>query len=77
MQIGLARDMGIDYYEDPRTRLLSLKDKNGQISTGWDSLNKMLYGGFNRGELEIFAGGSGCVIYSTLVEVVELVDIEV
>jgi len=74
VQIGLARDMGIDYYEDPRTRLMGLKDKNGQVSTGWESLNKMLYGGFNRGELEIFAGGSGCVIYSTPVEVREVVD---
>jgi hypothetical protein len=75
VQIGLARDMGIDYYEDPRSRLMGLKDKNGQVSTGWDTLDKMLYGGFNRGELEIFAGGSGCVIYSTLVEVVEIVQI--
>ena len=74
VQIGLARDMGIDYYEDPRSRLMGLKDKNGQVSTGWDTLDKMLYGGFNRGELEIFAGGSGCVIYSTLVEVREVID---
>ena len=59
VQIGLARDMGIDYYEDPRTRLMGLKDKNGQVSTGWDTLDRMLYGGFNRGELEIFTGGSG------------------
>lgn len=59
VQIGLARDMGIDYFEDPRSRLLSLKDKNGQVSTGWCDLDKMLYGGFNRGELEILAGGSG------------------
>jgi KaiC/GvpD/RAD55 family RecA-like ATPase len=59
VQIGLARDMGIDYYEDPRSRLMGLKDKNGQVSTGWDTLDKMLYGGFNRGELEIFCAQSG------------------
>jgi KaiC/GvpD/RAD55 family RecA-like ATPase len=59
VQIGLARDMGIDYYEDPRTRLMGLKDKNGQVSTGWDSLDRMLYGGFNRGELEVFCAQSG------------------
>ena len=37
----------------------SIKDNNGQVSTGWLNLDKKLYGGFNRGELNIFAGGSG------------------
>lgn len=59
VQIGLARDMGIDYYEDPRSRLMGLKDKNGQVSTGWETLDRILYGGFNRGELEIFSAQSG------------------
>src|SRR6056300_1257109 len=59
VQIGLARDMGTDYFADPRGRLLGLKDKNGQVSTGWESMDRKLFGGFNRGELNIFAGGSG------------------
>ena len=59
VQIGLARDMGTDYFADPRGRLLGLKDKNGQVSTGWPSMDRRLFGGFNRGELNIFAGGSG------------------
>lgn len=59
VQISLTKDMGLDYFEDPRTRLNALKDNNGQNSTGWSSLDKVLYGGFNRGELQIFAGGSG------------------
>ena len=59
VQISLTKDMGLDYFEDPRTRLNALKDSNGQNSTGWSSLDKVLYGGFNRGELQIFAGGSG------------------
>ena len=59
VQIGLARDMGTDYFADPRGRLLGLKDKNGQISTGWPSMDRRLFGGMNRGELNIFAGGSG------------------
>ena len=59
VQIGLARDMGTDYFADPRGRLMGLKDKNGQVSTGWDTMDKKLFGGFNRGELNIFAGGSG------------------
>jgi len=59
VQIGLARDMGTDYFEDPRARLIGLKDKNGQISTGWPCMDRKLFGGMNRGELNIFAGGSG------------------
>ena len=58
-QIALTRDLGINYFDDPRARLLSIKDNNGQVSTGWLNLDKKLYGGFNRGELNIFAGGSG------------------
>ena len=59
VQIGLTKDLGTDYFADPRGRLESIKDKNGQISTGWPALDKKLFGGFNRGELNIFAGGSG------------------
>jgi archaellum biogenesis ATPase FlaH len=59
VQIGLARDMGTDYFADPRARLMGLKDKNGQISTGWPTMDRRLFGGMNRGELNIFAGGSG------------------
>jgi replicative DNA helicase len=29
------------------------------VSTGWPTLDKRLFGGMNRGELNIFAGGSG------------------
>ena len=59
VQISLTKDLGTDYFEDPRARLMRIKDKNGQISTGWPSLDRRLFGGMNRGELNIFAGGSG------------------
>ncbi len=59
VQISLAKDMGTDYFFDPRSRLLKLKDNNGQVSTGWKAIDQKLYGGYNRGELNIFAGGSG------------------
>jgi archaellum biogenesis ATPase FlaH len=59
VQISLQRDMGIDYFDDPRARLMHLKSSNGQNSTGWPVLDQKLYGGFNKGELQIFAGGSG------------------
>jgi replicative DNA helicase len=59
VQISLTKDLGTDYFDDPRSRLLALKNNNGQNSTGWPALDRLLYGGFNRGELQIFAGGSG------------------
>jgi KaiC/GvpD/RAD55 family RecA-like ATPase len=59
IQISLNKDMGTDYFEDPKSRLTKLKDGNGQISTGWPTIDKKLYGGFNRGELNIFCAGSG------------------
>ncbi len=59
VQIGLTKDMGTDYFADPRSRLMRIKDKNGQMSTGWQTVDKRLFGGMNRGELNIFAGGSG------------------
>ena len=59
VQVGLQKDLGTDYWLDPKARLIGLKDKNGQVKTGWDTVDKRLFGGFNRGELNIFAGGSG------------------
>ena len=59
VQIGLHKDLGTDYFDDPKQRLMGLKNQNGQVSTGWTTLDKRLFGGFNKGELNIFAGGSG------------------
>jgi len=59
VEISLLKDMGTDYFEDPKARLKAIKDNNGQTSTGWATMDAKLYGGFNRGELQIFAGGSG------------------
>ena len=59
VQISLTKDMGTDYFEDPRARLMALKDNNGQITTGWPAMDRKLFGGMNKGELNIFAGGSG------------------
>lgn len=59
VQISLNKDMGTNYWEDPRARLMKLKDNNGQITTGWPTVDKKLYGGFKRGELNIWCAGSG------------------
>ena len=74
VQISLQKDLGTDYWKNPRERLEAIKDKNGQISTGWQVLDNKLYGGFNRGELNIFAGG--CVTGETEVEIIEIYDID-
>jgi archaellum biogenesis ATPase FlaH len=59
VQIGLQKDLGTNYFADPRARLEGIKSSNGQVSTGWPAMDRKLFGGFNRGELNIFAGGSG------------------
>jgi archaellum biogenesis ATPase FlaH len=51
--------MGTDYWADPRLRIDKYFNSGGQVSTGWPQMDKILYGGFSRGELNIFAGGSG------------------
>ena len=58
-QISLNRDLGTNYFEDPEERLKRILDKSGYVSTGWQVLDNKLYGGFTRGGLNIFAGGSG------------------
>jgi KaiC/GvpD/RAD55 family RecA-like ATPase len=59
VQISLTKDMGTDYFADPTARINKYFNSGGQVSTGWPSMDKILYGGFSRGELNIFAGGSG------------------
>ena len=59
VQISLQRDMGTDYFADPKERLNRYFNQGGQVSTGWPQLDRVMYGGMSRGELNIFAGGSG------------------
>jgi len=59
VQISLTKDMGTDYFYDPKARINKYFNSGGQVSTGWPQMDKLLYGGFSRGELNIFAGGSG------------------
>ena len=59
VQISLTKDMGTDYFADPSARINKYFNSGGQVSTGWPAMDKILYGGMSRGELNIFAGGSG------------------
>ena len=54
VQIGLAKHMGLDYWANPGERIEHVR-KRGGVSTGWTKIDSKLYGGFNRGELNIFA----------------------
>ncbi len=59
VQISLTKDLGMDFWDNPAGMLERYFDNGGQMSTGWPQLDRLLYGGFSRGELNIFAGGSG------------------
>jgi len=58
-QLGLVKDLGLDYFANPKERLEWIKQQAGSISSGWKGIDQKLYGGLNRGEITIFAGGSG------------------
>ncbi len=58
-QVSLVKDLGLEYFENPKERLEWIKQQAGAISTGWKMFDQKLYGGLNRGEITIFAGGSG------------------
>ena len=59
MEVSLVKDLGLDYFENPKERLEWIKKQSGAVSTGWKGIDQKLYGGLNRGEITIFAGGSG------------------
>jgi len=59
VQISLTKDLGINYFENPKKRLTALRDDSGMVSTGWKDLDYKLFGGINRGGLHIFCGVPG------------------
>lgn len=59
LTISLQTDLGMDYWDDPEARLKGLLDRSNVVSTGWKALDNKLYGGFTKGALNIFCGGSG------------------
>ena len=59
VEIALVKDLGTDYYANPKERLEAIRAGKGQILTGWKAVDEKLYGGLNRGEITVFAGQSG------------------
>lgn len=74
VQIGLVKDLGTDYFYDPKARLEMVKNRGNMVSTGWRDIDGKLYGGIEKGGLTIFAGQ--CVTKDTKVRVMKLPDIE-
>lgn len=59
LTISLQTDLGTSYFDDPKKRIQEVLDRQDVVSTGWNALDSRLYGGFTKGTLNIFAGGSG------------------
>lgn len=57
--ISLHQDLGVAFFDEPAEVLQRLRDKKGTVSTGWKIIDEKLYGGFNKGELNIFAAPTG------------------
>jgi hypothetical protein len=73
--ISLTKELGLDFFKDPVSFIEGMKQRENLRSTGWKTLDEKLYGGFNPGELNIFAGAPGCVTRDTKVKVVKKVSI--
>ena len=59
VQIGLVKDLGINYFEDPEGRIRSILEKDEMVPTGWREIDSKLYGGTEKGTITIWAGQSG------------------
>jgi predicted ATP-dependent serine protease len=59
MTISLITDLGDDFFTTAKERIERLKNRDNMVSTGWQVIDKKLYGGYTKGSLNIYAGGSG------------------
>ncbi len=58
-ELGIVKDLGLNYYDDPKSRLEEMRNRNSMVSTGWKTIDQKLYGGLERGTITIWAGQSG------------------
>ena len=59
ISVGLTKDLGLNYFDDPEERLRRTLESEARISTGWEDLDEALGGGISRQELIMFAANSG------------------
>ena len=57
--ISLNKDLGLNYFKGVKDRLTEMQQANGQISTGWKSIDEKLFGGVSPGEVTLWAANSG------------------
>ena len=57
--LSTNRDLGLNYLSDPTDRLQKLMDRSNILPLGFNNLDEILYGGIERGGLNIVAAGSG------------------
>jgi RecA/RadA recombinase len=58
-ELGIVKDLGLSYFDDPKARLEEMRNRQAMVSTGWKSIDQKLYGGLERGTISIWAGQSG------------------
>ena len=59
ISVGLQKDLGIEYFENPLSRLKDTLVSQARISTGIKELDDMIGGGLSRQELLLFTANSG------------------
>lgn len=57
--VGLKKDLGLNYFEDPHKRMEDIVTQAVPISTGWLELDDIIGGGLNRQEMILFGAASG------------------
>jgi archaellum biogenesis ATPase FlaH len=58
-EIGLHRDLGIDYFQGVAERITKARTAEELIPTGWDEVDQLIDGGVGRQELITFVANSG------------------
>jgi replicative DNA helicase len=59
ISISLNRQMGLDYFADPRTRLEQMALSPARTSTEWKAFDDLINGGLARTEMLLFSADSG------------------
>jgi len=57
--LSTNRDLGLNYFENPKERLQDMLSKQSVEPIGFETLDDYLYGGIEKGELNIVAANSG------------------
>jgi replicative DNA helicase len=57
--LSLTSNLGVEYFDDPELRIEESLKGEAVTPTGWDQIDKLLYGGIARKWLVVFAANSG------------------